>query len=69
MGLQFPRLLSYWDKEVLNKEKPLRDTGVAIAFVAAIAVLLLVAGYVINRMAGNRAYREKWKDYRDCGWA
>ncbi|MCL2035398.1 MAG: hypothetical protein FWG94_11815 [Oscillospiraceae bacterium] len=45
------------------------DTSMAAAFVAAIAVLLLVAGYVIHRLAKDHAYREKWKDYSDCGWA
>ncbi len=47
----------------------LYDAGIGTAFVGAIAVLLLVAGYVINRLAKERAYREKWKDYNDCGWA
>ena len=45
------------------------DTSVAAAFVAAIAVLLFVAGYVIHRLSKDHAYREKWKDYNDCGWA
>lgn len=46
-----------------------RDASVGIAFVAAISILLLVAGYVISRLSGDRVYREKWKDYNDCGWA
>lgn len=54
--------------EQLKKLK-FRDAGVATAFVAAIAVLMLVAGYVISRLASDHAHREKWKDYNDCGWA
>ena len=45
------------------------DAGVGAAFIAAIAVLLGVAAYVITRLAKDHAYREKWKDYNDCGWA
>lgn len=48
---------------------PLRDIGVTTAFVGAISVLLFVACYVISRLSSERAYREKWKDYNDCGWA
>lgn len=48
---------------------PLKDAGVAAAFVGAISVLLLVACYVISRLSSERAYRNKWKDYNDCGWA
>ena len=52
-----------------ERENFLRDASVGIAFVAAISILLLVAGYVINRLSRDRVYREKWKDYNDCGWA
>ena len=45
------------------------DLAVAAAFVGAISVLLMVAGYVIQRLASEKAHREKWKDYNDCGWA
>lgn len=48
---------------------PVKDAGVAAAFVGAIAVLLLVACYVIGRLSSERAYRAKWQDYNDCGWA
>lgn len=47
----------------------LKDIGVITAFVGAISALLLVAGYVISRLASERAYRAKWQDYNDCGWA
>lgn len=49
--------------------KRFSDAGVATVFVAAISLLLLVAGYVISRLASERAYRAKWQDYNDCGWA
>lgn len=51
------------------KKLKLRDTGVAAAFIAAIAILLFVAGYVIMRLESDRAHRAKWNDYNDCGWA
>jgi hypothetical protein len=47
----------------------LRDMGVAAVFVSAVAALLLVAMYVIARLESDRAYRAKWQDYNDCGWA
>lgn len=47
----------------------LRDIGAIGAFVGAIAVLVIIGFYVATRLAGDRAYREKWKDYDDCGWA
>ena len=56
-------------KKPLPKAINWRDAGVGAVFVGAIALLLLAAGYVISRLAGERAYREKWKDYNDCGWA
>ena len=33
------------------------------------ALLLVVAsvGYILLRVMSDRAYNEKWKDYRDCG--
>ena len=54
-------------REAAAKKKT--DCLVAGSFIAAISVLLLAAGYVVYRLAGERAYREKWKDYNDCGWA
>lgn len=56
-------------RKLLDKKHQLRDAGVLAAFVSAIAVLLLVAGYVISRLSSERAYRAKWQDYNDCGWA
>ncbi len=60
--LRIPKVLE-------RKGVKLSDMGVAAAFAGAVAVLLMTAMYVIARLAGNRAYREKWKDYNDCGWA
>lgn len=57
---------------MFRKQKPqvpLKDIGMVTAFVGAISVLLLVAGYVIYRLSSERAYRAKWQDYNDCGWA
>lgn len=46
-----------------------KDAGVAAAFVGAIAVLLLACCYVVSRLSSERAYRAKWQEYNDCGWA
>ena len=54
---------------VTQKKETAKDAGMGIAFVAAIAVILLVAGYVISRMSADRANKAKWQDYNDCGWA
>ncbi len=45
------------------------DLGAVGIFAAAIALLVMVGFYVVARLARERAYREKWKDYVDCGWA
>lgn len=50
------------------KRMKLKDNGVAAMFIGAIAILLFVAYYIISRLESDRAYREKWKDYADCGW-
>ncbi|MDR2931695.1 MAG: hypothetical protein LBV27_01175 [Oscillospiraceae bacterium] len=71
MTIKIPKLTK--NKAAQNaqgeKKSRRRDLSVAIAFVSAISILLLVAGYVISRLASDRANREKWKDYNDCGWA
>lgn len=53
----------------LKKMERLRDYGMVTAFAGAIAVLILVACYVVGRLSSERAYRAKWQDYNDCGWA
>ena len=70
MNIKFPQFMKKKARGLYMEEKTsMRDAGVWIAFVGAIAVLLVVAGYAVSRIAGDRAYREKWKDYNDCGWA
>ncbi|WRS26736.1 hypothetical protein U6B65_10360 [Oscillospiraceae bacterium MB08-C2-2] len=54
---------------VRSKKTAAADAGVASAFIGAIVVLVLVGVYVVSRTSSDRAYREKWKDYYDCGWA
>lgn len=46
-----------------------KDAGAMAIFVGAITALLIVCCYVVSRLSGERAYREKWQDYNDCGWA
>jgi hypothetical protein len=53
-------------KQKLSKQLK-TDLLVATAFVGAISILLLVAGYVIQRLVSEKAHQEKWKDYIDCG--
>lgn len=62
-------MLKRLDLNAQIKKLKLHDAGVATAFIGAIAVLLFVAGYVIMRLERDRAYRAKWQDYNDCGWA
>ena len=45
------------------------DNLLFMVFVTVISVTFLVAGCVIYRFAVESAYRQKWRDYDDCGWA
>ncbi len=47
----------------------LGDMSALGMFAGALALLVAIGFYVASRLAGERAYREKWKDYNDCGWA
>lgn len=50
----------------------MRLTHTVGAVVAATAVLLAVSGgvaYFLYRFSKEKAYKEKWKDYVDCGLA
>ncbi len=37
--------------------------------VAAVAVLIISAAYVSSKLINERAYRQKWEDYDECGLA
>lgn len=52
-----------------QKLAKLGDLGAIGIFAGAIAVLVLLGFYVAARLSAERIYREKWKDYVDCGWA
>lgn len=54
---------------VPTQDNKKQDLIVGAIFVSAIALLLLVAGYVISRMSSHAAYQKKWEDYDDYGWA
>lgn len=44
----------------------------ASAVIAAAAVLLAISGgvaFILYRFSREKAYKEKWKDYVDCGLA
>ena len=47
----------------------LEDVGALTVVISAVTALVLVALFAALRIASERAYREKWKDYNDCGWA
>lgn len=52
-----------------NKRKSGSLLTLMIPFAVSILVLCVTGGYYIYRYASERAYREKWKDYNDCGLA
>lgn len=39
----------------------------AMSVLIPIALLLGSVGYLVYRLLNERSYREKWKDYEDCG--
>ena len=38
-----------------------------VSLVLGIMTLISAAAYLLYRYVSERAYREKWKDYDDCG--
>lgn len=40
-----------------------------IPLVVTVLVACITAGYCLYRYLNERAYRERWKDYNDCGLA
>lgn len=40
-----------------------------ILSLAALLVICVTAGICVCGFARDRAYRKKWKDYNDCGFA
>lgn len=40
-----------------------------VSLILTIASLVLSVAYLVYRITSERAYREKWKDYNDCGLA
>ena len=47
--------------------KVLWELKTVVALAVGICGVLMGAVYVAYRLANERAYREKWKDYNDCG--
>lgn len=56
-------------KRLRSHDSPFRLMALIIPFAVSILVLCVTAGYYIYHFASERAYREKWKDYVDCGLA
>ena len=63
------RLSRRLTRSVIKDQCKRSDNLFFLVFVTAISVTLLVAGCVICQFAVERAYRKKWRDYDDCGWA
>lgn len=53
----------------MKREKSVSLLSLIIPFAVAILVLCVTAGYYLYHYASEKAYREKWKDYNDCGLA
>ena len=43
------------------------ETRSFVTLVLGIMTLLSAAAYLVYRYSSEHAYREKWKDYDDCG--
>ncbi len=43
--------------------------GMMLSLVLTITMLVCSACYLVYKITNDRAYREKWKDYNDCGLA
>ena len=39
-----------------------------ITLILGMLTLIMGGAYLINHFLTERAYRNKWKDYEDCGW-
>ncbi|MEM1484365.1 hypothetical protein V6615_05730 [Oscillospiraceae bacterium PP1C4] len=52
-----------------RSEKSIPLFTLVIPLAVSLLVICVTAGYYIYRFARERAYREKWKDYYDCGLA
>ena len=50
-----------------QREKSLLPLVIPVA--VSVLVLCITAGYALYRYLSERAYRERWKDYDDCGYA
>jgi hypothetical protein len=50
-----------------KKEFLLFKVSSIVSLVLGFVVLVCSAAYLICRFLNERAYREKWKDYEECG--
>lgn len=51
------------------EEKKKSDKKSALGVIAALAIVVASAGYIVYKMMSAKAYNEKWKDYDECGLA
>lgn len=54
-------------KQQAEKEQFALASMSAVSLFLGILTLLTGATYLVYRFFNDRAYREKWKDYEDCG--
>ncbi|WP_156136484.1 hypothetical protein [Candidatus Soleaferrea massiliensis] len=47
--------------------KFIKENKVFVSIIFSVLSLVMSAGYIVYKLANERAYREKWKDYNDCG--
>lgn len=40
-----------------------------LPIIAALSVLIISAAYISSKLISERAYRQKWEDYDECGLA
>jgi len=55
------------NKNTANKLIPFAISGVAL--IITLSTIVISAAVLAYKLASEKAYKEKWKDYDDCGLA
>ena len=51
----------------MDGEERMSTKKSALSVIAALAIVVVSAGYIVYRIVSEKAYSEKWKDYDECG--